>query len=79
VVKVVSIGKNQATIVPQSDKPVTTTFLLDVIIPLNAEELAKLAPPPPRRRSTPRPKVNPPLVRPNINSLQSSVIFCFVR
>jgi len=40
VVKVVSIGKNQATIVPQSDQPVTTTFLLDVIIPLNAAELA---------------------------------------
>jgi len=58
VVKVVSTGKNQATIVPQGDQPVTTTFLLDVIIPLNAEELAKLAPPPP-------PKVNPPLVRPN--------------
>ena len=53
VVKVVSIGKNQATIVPQSDKPVTTTFLLDVIIPLNAEELAKLAPPPPAEGQTP--------------------------
>ena len=53
VVKVVSIGKNQATIVPQSDKPVTTTFLLDVIIPLNAEELAKLAPPPPAEGQPP--------------------------
>jgi type IV pilus assembly protein PilO len=47
-VKVVSTGNNKATIVPQGDKPVTTTFLLDVIIPLNAEELAKLAPPTPR-------------------------------
>jgi len=53
VVKVVSLGKNQATIVPQGDKPVTTTFLLDVIIPLNAAELAKLAPPPPAEGQPP--------------------------
>ncbi|MFY7931394.1 MAG: pilus assembly protein [Microcystis aeruginosa] len=52
-VKVVSTSKNKATIVPQGDKPVTTTFLLDVIIPLNAEELAKLAPPPPAEGQPP--------------------------
>jgi len=52
-VKVVSTGNNKATIVPQGDKPVTTTFLLDVIIPLNAEELAKLAPPPPAKGQPP--------------------------
>ncbi|MFN7255571.1 MAG: pilus assembly protein [Microcystis sp.] len=52
-VKVVSTGNNKATIVPQGDKPVTTTFLLDVIIPLNAEELAKLAPPPPAEGQPP--------------------------
>ena len=52
-VKVLSTGKNKATIVPQGDKPVTTTFLLDVIIPLNAEELAKLAPPPPAEGQPP--------------------------
>jgi len=57
-VKVVSTGNNKATIVPQGDQPVTTTFLLNVIIPLSAEELAKLAPPPPA-------EANPPLVRPN--------------
>ncbi|MFN9675011.1 MAG: pilus assembly protein, partial [Microcystis sp.] len=43
----------KATIVPQGDKHVTTTFLLDVIIPLNAEELAKLAPPPPAEGQPP--------------------------
>lgn len=69
-VQVVSTGNNKATIVPQGDQPVTTTFLLDVIIPLNAEELAKLAPPPPpkvnpRRRSTP--------ASPRHNSFQSGV------
>ncbi|MBD2621605.1 pilus assembly protein [Microcystis flos-aquae FACHB-1344] len=52
-VKVVSTGNNKATIVPQGDKPVTTTFLLDVIIPLNAAELAKLAPPPPAEGQPP--------------------------
>ncbi len=52
-VQVVSTGKNKATIVPQGDKPVTTTFLLDVIIPLNAAELAKLAPPPPAEGQPP--------------------------
>ncbi|MCA2749835.1 MULTISPECIES: pilus assembly protein [unclassified Microcystis] len=52
-VKVLSTGKNKATIVPQGDKPVTTTFLLDVIIPLSAEELAKLAPPPPAEGQPP--------------------------
>ncbi|MFN7216655.1 pilus assembly protein [Microcystis sp.] len=52
-VKVVSTGNNKATIVRQGDKPVTTTFLLDVIIPLNAEELAKLAPPPPAKGQPP--------------------------
>ncbi|MFN7556864.1 MAG: pilus assembly protein, partial [Microcystis sp.] len=52
-IKVISTGKNKATIVPQGDKPVTTTFLLDVIIPLNAEELAKLAPPPPAEGQPP--------------------------
>jgi Tfp pilus assembly protein PilO len=56
-VKVVSTGNNKATIVPQGDKPVTTTFLLDVIIPLNAEELAKLAPPPP---AAGQPPASPP-------------------
>ncbi|MFB2806137.1 pilus assembly protein [Microcystis sp. BLCC-F209] len=45
-VKVVSTGNNKATIVPEPDQPVTTTFLLDVIIPLSAKELAKLVPPP---------------------------------
>lgn len=45
-VKVVSTGNNKATIIPQGDKPLTTTFLLNVIIPLSAEEVAKLAPPP---------------------------------
>jgi len=52
-IKVISTSKNKATIVPQGDKPVTTTFLLDVIIPLNAEELAKLAPPPPAEGQPP--------------------------
>jgi Tfp pilus assembly protein PilO len=56
-VKVVSTGNNKATIVRQGDKPVTTTFLLDVIIPLNAEELAKLAPPPP---AAGQPPASPP-------------------
>ncbi|MCA2813179.1 MAG: pilus assembly protein [Microcystis sp. M090S1] len=62
-VKVVSTGNNKATIVPQGDKPVTTTFLLDVIIPLNAEELAKLAPPPPAEGQPPakgQPPASPP-------------------
>ncbi|MFM8297271.1 MAG: pilus assembly protein [Microcystis aeruginosa] len=52
-VKVVSTGNNKATIVPQSDQPVTTTFLLNVIIPLSAAELAKLAPPPPPKGQPP--------------------------
>jgi Tfp pilus assembly protein PilO len=52
-VKVVSTGNNKATIVPQGDKPVTTTFILNVIIPLSAEELAKLAPPPPAEGQPP--------------------------
>lgn len=63
VVKVVSTGKNQATIVPQGDQPVTTTFLLNVIIPLSAEELAKLAPPPPAAGQPPaegQPPASPP-------------------
>ncbi|MDB9403957.1 pilus assembly protein [Microcystis sp. CS-574] len=51
--KVVSTGNNKATIVPQGDRPVTTTFLLNVIIPLSAAELAKLAPPPPPEGQTP--------------------------
>ena len=52
-VKVVSTGNNKATIDTQGDKPVTTTFILDVIIPLSAEELAKLAPPPPAEGQPP--------------------------
>ncbi|CCI12359.1 Type IV pilus assembly protein [Microcystis aeruginosa PCC 9806] len=52
-VKVVSTGNNKATIVPQGDQPVTTTFILDVIIPLSAAELAKLAPPPPAEGQPP--------------------------
>jgi hypothetical protein len=58
-VKVVSTGNNKATIVPQPDQPVTTTFLLNVIIPLSAEELAKLASPPPPK-GQPRSKGQPP-------------------
>jgi Tfp pilus assembly protein PilO len=58
-VKVVSTGNNKATIVPQPDQPVTTTFLLNVIIPLSAEELAKLASPPPPKGQPPT-KGQPP-------------------
>ncbi|GCA78521.1 pilus assembly protein [Microcystis aeruginosa] len=62
-VKVVSTGNNKATIERQGDQPVTTTFLLDVIIPLSAEELAKLAPPPPAEGQPPakdQPPASPP-------------------
>ncbi|RPH90081.1 MAG: pilus assembly protein [Chroococcales cyanobacterium metabat2.561] len=58
-VKVVSTGNNKATIVPQPDQPVTTTFLLNEIIPLSAAELAKLASPPPPK-GQPRSKGQPP-------------------
>jgi type IV pilus assembly protein PilO len=46
VATVVTQGKNQARIIPNANQMVTTSFLLDMIIPLTAEELAKLAPPP---------------------------------
>lgn len=62
IAKVVSTGKNQATIVPEDDKPVVTSFLLDLVIPLTPEELAKLAPPPapPPAQPGETPPANPP-------------------
>ncbi|MBR8831496.1 MAG: hypothetical protein N5P05_003137 [Chroococcopsis gigantea SAG 12.99] len=44
--KVFKTGKNTAQVVADTNKPVETTFSLDMILPLTPEEVAKLAPPP---------------------------------